>query len=56
MRKLKFKNPYKWNSRTFRTSRKEVFKYSLNDKHDAINKGWLYVFFWDTAIQEEFQE
>lgn len=56
MEKLKFKNPLKWKSRVLHCSRKESFINSVEGKNFAINFGWLYVFFWDTKLREEFSE
>lgn len=56
MKKLKFENKQDWTERSFYASRRECFRYSLLDKYHAVTAGWLYVFFWDNTIQEEFQE
>lgn len=57
MKKLKFENKLGWTHRFFHCSRKKSFENSLERGREyAINYGWLYVFFWDTKLKEEFSE
>lgn len=56
MKKLKFENKPCWAGTGLHYSRRDAFEYSMENTYNAIDIGWLYVFFWDNKLREEFSE